>query len=613
MQTRSAFFISLAVSSTAPISPIDLSRMVSRLVVIAVIAIACYLALMASSVEANEPALAVERLKDRVLAEADAAIAQPLPDVWGAHAGALCRQNGVSGTCGPASSCRGGIVKGLCYGNASIRCCVASKEEAKKAGLPKVKPSPVVPKKYVNKQSAAERAAESVMQQRFARFKATHGRKYASAAAEQAAYEIFKVNRRKIIDANDRSRKAHHVEAPFKSDGPFADIDEATFRKHFTSKKSVTTTRTDRGPVEARVINSFVQTEEALTMSHENEDALASVLLQESLPGAACVQRSGVCQAKAACFLAKNSLVVGLCPGTSTCCVPKAKPSAPTPAPSPPSTPGTPPPTPAGPVQPTNTGKTLRPVVGEMIVDWRHKLSPIKSQGLCGACWYVGSHAQSLSARSVSFPSVCADLRVLVRASLRAFAATAVIESAVAMKTGGPAPILSVQQIMDCSSPGTNGCDGGASDLGFAFAKTHHVATIEQVPYRMLQDTCPADETPFASGPTVQSIHYGTDTEVDETKLLAALKANGPMSIVLDAHAWQHYSSGIFPTEKCKNGYENTDHAGVLVGYGVDNGQNFWLVRNSYGAYWGESGFIRLAAGINACGVALYPQYVTLN
>jgi C1A family cysteine protease len=47
------------------------------------------------------------------------------------------------------------------------------------------------------------------------------------------------------------------------------------------------------------------------------------------------------------------------------------------------------------------------------------------------------------------------------------------------------------------------------------------------------------------------------------------------------------------------------NHAVAAVGYGVEKGQSYYIVRNSWGAYWGELGYIKIAAkpGFGICGI----------
>lgn len=82
-----------------------------------------------------------------------------------------------------------------------------------------------------------------------------------------------------------------------------------------------------------------------------------------------------------------------------------------------------------------------------------------------------------------------------------------------------------------------------------------------------------------------------------------SLGTTGPVSICVDASNWSLYRSGVF--SNC--GTTNLNHAVVAIGYQADG---VWIVRNSWGATWGEQGHIRLAAG-NTCGLqnhALIPN-----
>ena len=87
-----------------------------------------------------------------------------------------------------------------------------------------------------------------------------------------------------------------------------------------------------------------------------------------------------------------------------------------------------------------------------------------------------------------------------------------------------------------------------------------------------------------------------------------AVATIGPMAISVDASTWHAYSSGVY--NGCNQVNPEIDHAVVLVGYGSENGQNYWLVRNSWSASWGEAGYIKLHRGDdeqNTCGLDIKP------
>merc|ERR1719469_867197 len=66
---------------------------------------------------------------------------------------------------------------------------------------------------------------------------------------------------------------------------------------------------------------------------------------------------------------------------------------------------------------------------------------------------------------------------------------------------------------------------------------------------------------------------------------------------------WWPYRGGIMDT--CCN--TENDHAVLVVGFGVSNGQQYWLIKNSWNANWGEAGYIRLERGTNQCGIIDQP------
>ena len=91
---------------------------------------------------------------------------------------------------------------------------------------------------------------------------------------------------------------------------------------------------------------------------------------------------------------------------------------------------------------------------------------------------------------------------------------------------------------------------------------------------------------------------------------------NGPIFVTIDSQLIKGYVGDIIKTNPCSKG-SIPDHAVVIVGYGVDkDGSTYWIVKNSYGKDWGESGYFRVLAGENLCSIenlALFPDVRTLD
>lgn len=81
------------------------------------------------------------------------------------------------------------------------------------------------------------------------------------------------------------------------------------------------------------------------------------------------------------------------------------------------------------------------------------------------------------------------------------------------------------------------------------------------------------------------------------------LASNGPISIGAYATQWLSYKGGIMTS--CDN--KDPNHAILIVGYGSDNGQDYWIIKNSWGPTWGESGYIRLGRGRDLCKITSEP------
>jgi C1A family cysteine protease len=127
-------------------------------------------------------------------------------------------------------------------------------------------------------------------------------------------------------------------------------------------------------------------------------------------------------------------------------------------------------------------------------------------------------------------------------------------------------------------------------------------------PYTAKDGTCQYKAT---SG-KVNTKSYSTVTANNISQLQAAVN-KGPVSIAIEADqlVFQNYKSGILADNgKCGT---SLDHGVLVVGY--DSAQSYVIVKNSWGASWGESGYIRLGYGSTssgACGFLAQPSYPTL-
>lgn len=90
--------------------------------------------------------------------------------------------------------------------------------------------------------------------------------------------------------------------------------------------------------------------------------------------------------------------------------------------------------------------------------------------------------------------------------------------------------------------------------------------------------------------PNATISEYGTISGADAMQ--KEIYARGPISCGIDAAPTLQYTTGI-ATDKG----EEVDHVVSVVGWGTENGQQYWIVRNSWGEYWGEFGYIRVAFG----------------
>lgn len=161
--------------------------------------------------------------------------------------------------------------------------------------------------------------------------------------------------------------------------------------------------------------------------------------------------------------------------------------------------------------------------------------------------------------------------------------------------------------MMDCTAEyGNNGCRGGWPWAAFQWLKDNDGYTTEEdYPYKARMDRC-AHESHCRLGKVED---YRMIPRLDENALLHAVATVGPVIIAFNAspRPCAFYKSGIIDVPGCPT---HRNHAVLTVGYGTENGTDYWILKNSWGADWGEDGYFKMKRGVNMCGIAeeaIYP------
>lgn len=213
-------------------------------------------------------------------------------------------------------------------------------------------------------------------------------------------------------------------------------------------------------------------------------------------------------------------------------------------------------------------------------IDWRQQglVTDVKDQGRTGACW--------------------------------SFAATGALEAHNARKSGQLVS-LSEQNLIDGTNGppyGNCGTRGGLARLAFTYVKDNGGINSEDAyPFEEADGVCHYDQSDVA-GTCNGFVHLPPG---DEDALQQAVAQMGPVAVAVDAShpSFQHYAGGVYNEPAASNTDHN--HAVLVVGYGsTDSGQDYWIVKNSWGTTWGDRGYILMSRNRdNQCAIATEATY----
>jgi len=218
---------------------------------------------------------------------------------------------------------------------------------------------------------------------------------------------------------------------------------------------------------------------------------------------------------------------------------------------------------------------------------WPGCIGAVMNQGECGACWAFGC-TESLSDR------FCIHSNSSIHVSL------------------SPLDLVTCDKMSD-------GCEGGDPGQAWRYTKSAGVVTYDCYPYNKSIPTCPPAQQPclkFVSTPPCKpqcvnnqtwsaSKHYsdkvyGLKDNINDIE--TEIMTNGPVEAAFTVYEdFLHYKSGVY---KHTSGGVVGGHAVKIIGWGATSqGEDYWIVQNSWTPFWGMKGFFWILKGVDECGI----------
>jgi len=170
---------------------------------------------------------------------------------------------------------------------------------------------------------------------------------------------------------------------------------------------------------------------------------------------------------------------------------------------------------------------------------------------------------------------------------------------------------VSPQVLVNCVTKNeTHGCEGGDPTAAYSWILENGITDDTCQNYQAKDLTCEAINICMDCNPSTgcfavenpKSYHITQHGQVaGEEAMMQEIYARGPIAATVAVpDAFENYSGGVFND---LTGDKSLDHSVAINGWGEENGVKYWIVRNSWGTYWGESGWARVVRGVDNLGI----------